>query len=82
MLVDFLERERGREGRGVGREREGQQLRHPCVRNIHWLPLILAPTRDATHNLCMCPDRDQTPTFCVCSWDDIQPTEPPNQSQK
>ena len=50
MLIDF--RERGRQ-----RERE----RNIDVRNIDWLPLVCAPTRDRAHNLGMCPDQESNP---------------------
>ena len=61
----FLEREKGGE-----KEREG----NIDARNINWLPLAGAPTRENTHNPGMCPGQEsQRP---VVLWDNTQPTEP------
>ena len=50
MVFDFKRRER--------RERERGRETSVCERNIDWLPLACALTRDQTHNPGMCPDQE------------------------
>ena len=55
MFIDFRERGKGRQGVGVGRERNMD------VREKHQLPPVCTPAGDHTHNLGMCPDQESNP---------------------
>ena len=44
-------------------------------RNIHWPPIMWAPTRDQTHNPATCPEQESNQWPFVL-WDNAHPTEP------
>ena len=52
-----------------------------CERNINWLPLMVAPTRDQALNLGTCPDQELNQlSFALCY--DAPLTEPQQPGQK